>query len=164
MTCRTAAVGALVLLLAIASTHANPTSNNVLVLGDSISQGLGVPGGSMECAAVIAAGLNCVVVSGATWSSMTAAQFSTYRSLVIGDQTCCGSISCISAAMSNFAVWSPQVTGVVVTIGTDPVSETLSFICLFFSSIAVCRYIMHDLQIPQSPCLSTMPSHLVRPI
>jgi len=73
-------------------------------------------------------GLTVDVVSAATWGTMTAADFSHYKALVLGDPHCkvgtpSGSpttITPISAAEANRSVWGPEVTGNVVVIGTDP--------------------------------------------
>jgi hypothetical protein len=93
-----------------------------LINADTVS---GSP--SLEEQQAVAAGFTVTVVSGATWTTMTAAQFAAYQLLIIGDRTC--SFVPVSAT-SNAAVWAPVVMGKAggntlagnrVVIGTDPV-------------------------------------------
>ncbi len=65
----------------------------------------------------VAAGKTPVVISSATWSGMTAAQFDAYDAIVLGDPTCSGSAP--SAPAANASTWSSVVDGNVVVIGTD---------------------------------------------
>jgi cysteine-rich repeat protein len=111
---------AFLLLLAACFTAAAPSTNKVLILKSTITEGLPLPGGSYESQAVLQLGLVPEIVDSATWSTMTAAQFGSYRAIVLGDPTCQG-LSVFAAAQANSATWMPQVTGPVTTIGTDPV-------------------------------------------
>jgi hypothetical protein len=92
-----------------------PGDNTVLVYGPSVTGGVA----SIEATTAAALGFTVEVVDGATWSAMTAAQFDSYRALLIGDPTC--SAGHLAAAESNVAVWSSVVDGNVVVNGTDPV-------------------------------------------
>jgi hypothetical protein len=68
----------------------------------------------------VLAGKTPVVVNGATWASMTAAQFDSYDAIVLGDPTCSGSVAFSAGpAVANAAVWSSVVDGNVIIIGTD---------------------------------------------
>lgn len=93
-----------------------------LINGDTVS---GSP--SLEQQQAVAAGFTVTVVSGATWTTMTAAQFAAYQVLIIGDPTCA---FLAASATGNAAVWAPVVMGKAggntqagnrVLIGTDPV-------------------------------------------
>ena len=82
---------------------------------------------SLEEQEAVADGFTVTVVSGATWDTMTAAQFAAYQVLIIGDPTCA---FMSTTATSNAATWAPVVMGTAggntlagnrVLIGTDPV-------------------------------------------
>jgi hypothetical protein len=82
---------------------------------------------SQEEQVAVAQGYTVTVVSGATWASMTQAQFGAYDLLIIGDPSC-NNTSQVAAA--NSATWAPVVMGTAggrtkagnrVLIGTDPV-------------------------------------------
>ena len=75
---------------------------------------------SLEQCNLVDAGWSVTVVSPSTWDSMSAAQFGSYQLLVMGD-TGCGSVSQLSAAVSDESTWAPTLTGSVLIIGTDPV-------------------------------------------
>ena len=77
-------------------------------------------GTTQLAAAFTAAGKTPVIVSPATWSGMTAAQFASYDALALPDPTC-GSESEIAAAIANANVWGPVIGQNVVIIGTDEV-------------------------------------------
>ncbi|KAI3399265.1 hypothetical protein diail_7428 [Diaporthe ilicicola] len=72
-----------------------------------------------EYVQAMAAGFTIDVVNTAGFNSMTTAQFSAYRAIVIGDPYC-GSIDEIAFLETNKDVWSSAVTGNIVLIGTDP--------------------------------------------
>lgn len=111
---------AFLVLAAACLTAANPSNNKVLILSSTITQGLPVPGGAYEVAAILQLGLVPEVVDPPTWSAMTAAQFASYRAIVLGDATCT-SLGSYAAAQANSAVWLPQVAGNKIVIGSDPV-------------------------------------------
>ena len=105
--------------------------HSALINGDSISGGSvddsnGNPI-SLEQYAAERAGFTVTVVSGATWSAMSAADFAKYQLLIIGDATC----STVPASVTTTAsTWAPVVMGTAggatdvgnrVLIGTDPV-------------------------------------------
>gem|GEM_PF-2759337 len=101
-----------------------PDASSVLILAESVSGGLA----SNEATAATAHGLTPVVVTDADWSAMTAAEFATYRALVLGDPTCggIGTGSYIDAAIANRVVWSSVVDGNIIVNGTDPVFHQFS--------------------------------------
>lgn len=102
--------------LAQASGAAN--DHTVLILDGTVSGGAG----SLEALAAIAAGMDVEVVSDATWAAKTAAEFATYRAVVLGDPTCVYGISAsLATATANNLTWGPTVNGKVIIIGTDPV-------------------------------------------
>jgi hypothetical protein len=78
---------------------------------------------SIEGLEVAANGLTVDVVDAATWSTMTASQFASYRAIILGDPTCVGpgTSSDIDAAAANAKVWGRVVNGNVVIVGSDPV-------------------------------------------
>lgn len=110
-------LAALSLLLGSVATAspARAGAGEVLILGSTVSGG----SSSIEASEVAEQGLTPVVVDDATWSGMTAAQFSSYRALIVGDPTC--SSYAPSAAIANAATWGSAVTGNVLVNGTDPV-------------------------------------------
>jgi hypothetical protein len=81
-----------------------------------------VAGGAMSFEAQQAAslGLTVDVVNAATWSSMSTAQFASYRAIVLGDRNCVADPSPVAPAEANRVVWSAAVTGNVIVVGTDP--------------------------------------------
>lgn len=102
-----------------ANTAPAPDANSVLILGPTVTGGMG----SVEAAKVVALGKTPVVVDALTWSGMTTAEFKSYRALVLGDPTCggVGTSPYLDAAIANRATWSPAVDGNVIIIGTDEV-------------------------------------------
>ena len=98
---------------------ASAAANEVLMLGSTLTGGAG----SLEAQRVIADGFTPVIVDNPTWTSMTTAQFASYRAIVIGDPTCgnYNDTSHLTAALSNPATWGAAVNGNVLIIGTDPV-------------------------------------------
>ena len=94
-----------------------------LINGDTVSGG----SSSVEAAQAALDGFTVTVVSGATWDTMTAAQFAAFQVLIIGDPDCS---TLATSATSNAGVWAPVVMGTSggntqagnrVLIGTDPV-------------------------------------------
>jgi lysophospholipase L1-like esterase len=98
-----------------AAAPAGAASNEVLILGPTVSGGES----SVEASEVTAQGLTPVIVDAATWRSMTTAQFSNYRAIILGDATC--DFGDPSAAIANHATWGAAITGNVIINGTDPV-------------------------------------------
>jgi len=90
--------------------------HGVLILDSTVIGGMN----SFEAKAAISLGLSVTLVNAATWDSMKADQFEDYRAIVLGDPRCVGNPSPVAAAISNEAVWGPQIKGNVVVIGTDP--------------------------------------------
>ncbi len=93
-----------------------PDANSVLILGPTVSGGVG----SIEALEALASGYTVEVVDAATWSAKSAADFGSYRALILGDATCSG-VAAVAAAEANRAVWSPEVDGNILVIGTDEV-------------------------------------------
>src|SRR3989344_4660189 len=96
-----------------------PDANSVLVLDITVSGG----GGSLEATKAAGLGFTVVMATPADWAAMTAADFASYRALILGDATCAGigTSPWLDAPTANRTVWSPVVNGNVVVIGTDPV-------------------------------------------
>lgn len=111
--------------------HAAPTPMTALINGDSVTTGDGITDASnnpisLEQYAAQRAGYTVTVVDGATWDSMTQAQFAQYSLLVIGDPFCS---TTPASAFSNSSTWAPVVMGSAggntqpgnrAIIGTDP--------------------------------------------
>ena len=111
-----AAVVALVTATAVAiPAAAHAAAGRVLILGTTVTGGTS----SIEAQEVSALGLIPVVVDDATWSTLTQAEFGSYRALILGDPTCGSAVP--TAAVQNGSTWGPAVTGNVVVNGTDPV-------------------------------------------
>ena len=110
-------VGSVSLLVALPLSGSTPTSaasGEVLILDSTVSGGAA----STLAQKFVLAGKTPVLVSPATWSTMTAADFDSYDAIVLGDPTC-GTLGPEAAATANAAVWSSVVDGNVVVIGTD---------------------------------------------
>lgn len=112
------------LLLTLIALHGNAfasgaaNDHTVIVLGSTVSGGAS----SREAVFANGAGYDVEVVDGSTWSSKTAAEFATYRALILGDATCSGiGTYAITDAEANRAVWGPVVNGNIILVGTDPV-------------------------------------------
>ena len=91
--------------------------HTVLILDTTVTGGAS----SQEANQAIFRGMTVEVVNAATWGAKTAAEFSTYRALILGDPTCGIGTSYIAAATANAAVWGPVVNGNVIINGADPV-------------------------------------------
>jgi hypothetical protein len=67
-------------------------------------------------------GLAVTLASDTEWAGMTAAQFATYRVIILGDANC-ASEDVVSAALANRHVWSRVVNGNILIAGTAPVAN-----------------------------------------
>ncbi|HLL06301.1 MAG TPA: DUF5011 domain-containing protein [Myxococcaceae bacterium] len=94
------------------------SSNQALILGSTVSGGANSP----EAVAAQKFGYTPRVVSDAQWAGMTAAQFATYRIIILGDKAC-ASENAMAAAVANRAVWGPVVNGNILIAGTAPVAN-----------------------------------------
>jgi hypothetical protein len=111
------AVAAAALCFSSIDASAQATNDHtVLILDESVVDG----SLSLEAVAASSLGYDVHVVSDATWGSLTAADFATYRAIIIGDPNCATGESPIDAAISNNSVWGPGLDGNVILIGTDP--------------------------------------------
>ena len=108
--------------LLLAWVPGSAAAESVLILGSTVfdPSGVGNPANSLEAKTATALGFTVNIVDDATWQGMTAAQFATYRAIILGDPRC-GNVAAVSAATTNAGVWGPLVTGNVIIIGTDPV-------------------------------------------
>ena len=112
-----------VLLVMLAGLLGAPTpanaavSNRVLILAGTVTGGAS----SIEATEAAAQGMAVDVVDDATWSSMTAEQFASYRAIILGDPTCQGLNPDEQTAAANARTWGPVINGNVVIAGTDPV-------------------------------------------
>ncbi len=106
---------------ALGTVHAAPApdANSVLILDVTVTGGAA----SLEAVKSAAAGHTVVVASDAMWSAMSAADFASYRALILGDATCpgVGTSPWLNAPTANRGTWGPVVSGNVIVIGTDPV-------------------------------------------
>jgi hypothetical protein len=93
----------------------------VLILDSTVTGGLA----SDEAMAAIAAGKTVELATPAQWAAKTAAEFGAYDALILGDPTCGGfggsTAPYLTAAEANRTVWSPEIDGNIVVIGTDEV-------------------------------------------
>jgi len=116
---RRSLLGALVLSLAVAAqafaaSFAAAAPGEVLILEPTVSGGAS----STLAQKFALAGKTPVLVSPAQWSTMTAADFTAYDAIALGDPTC-QFLGPEAAATANAATWSSVVDGNVVVIGTD---------------------------------------------
>lgn len=92
--------------------------HTVLILGSTVTGGAG----SIEAQKAALAGMDVEIVDAAGWAAKSAADFASYRALVLGDPTCQGpGTGSIAAAEANASTWGPQVDGNVIIMGTDEV-------------------------------------------
>ena len=96
---------------------AQAVPEKVLVLATTVTGGAA----SEEAQAASALGFGVDIVDASGWAALTAAQFGSYRAIVLGDPTCSTALSDWSAAEANRATWGPQVDGNIIVNGTDPV-------------------------------------------
>lgn len=99
--------------LLMSSAPAVAAPGEVLILDSTVTGGAG----STLAQKFVATGKTPVLVDGATWASMTAAQFDSYDAIVLGDPTC--STLEPAAPAANASTWSSVVDGNVIIIGTD---------------------------------------------
>ncbi|MEO6695585.1 MAG: hypothetical protein ABIY50_10200, partial [Ignavibacteria bacterium] len=107
-----------VFLFNVQNSNSQPAANDstVLILAPTVTGGAS----STEANAAIAAGFNVEVVTAAQWLAKSAADFATYRALILGDPTCVGGTGPIAAAESTTGIWGPEIDGNVIIIGSDP--------------------------------------------
>jgi hypothetical protein len=121
-------LASLILLCSLASSAAAGTiynnqttapvpGNSVVILGPTVFGGAT----SIEATQALALGFDVVINDAPTWSSMTQADFASYRAIILGDPNCQGSTTPIAAAEANRTTWSPAITGNMIIIGVDPV-------------------------------------------
>ena len=125
--------GAMALLgpTAAQATPSGYVPMSALINGDSVTTVDGITNSSgtpisLEQYAAQRVGYVVTVVSGATWDSMSSADFAKYQVLIVGDPNC--SFTAASAT-SNAATWAPVAMGTSglnptvgnrVIVGTDP--------------------------------------------
>lgn len=104
--------------LAAVSTPAEAAPDKVLILSSTVTSGTS----SDEAQAAAALGFTVELATPAQWAAKTAADFASYRALILGDPTCAGpGTAQISAAEGNRTTWGPEIDGNVIVNGTDPV-------------------------------------------
>jgi CARDB len=113
---RLAVVTCLVALVSAFVGVQKAVAADVLILDTTVAGGMA----SLEAQQAISLGLTVDVVNAATWSSLSNAQFASYRAIVLGDPNCVTSAAPLAPAEANRAVWSPAVTGNIILLGTDP--------------------------------------------
>jgi hypothetical protein len=106
-----------VLLIAGGGSASAASTNKVLILAGTVTGGTS----SIEATEAAAQGMAVDVVDDATWSSMTAEQFASYRAIILGDPTCQGLNPDEQTAAANARTWGSMINGNIVIAGTDPV-------------------------------------------
>jgi len=108
------------------SRAAQAATPKALVLADSVTVPGPEPAGSDESLEQYEAeqdGFTVTSVTGEQWAAMTAADFSQYQVIIIGDPICDYSGDSFAPAAANKSVWEPVVMhsgGNKVLIGSDP--------------------------------------------
>ncbi len=98
------------------------TGTKALILGSSVSGGAS----SAEATAATGAGFAVTVVTDATWTAMTSAQFADYQVVIVGDPTCGALPAAVGANKTNLAdavmarAGGNTKVGNRIVIGTDP--------------------------------------------
>ena len=93
------------------------SGNKVLILESSVTRGVD----SLEAVSARNLGYTVDVVSAADWMAKSSADFAGYRAIILGDASCGGTLSLISAASKTRDIWGPVIDGNVIIVGTDPV-------------------------------------------
>ena len=96
-----------------------PLGGAVLILGPTVYGGAVGGLSSNEATNALSLGFDVDVATAEEWGAMSAADFASYRALILGDSCQIGTAA-IAAAEANRAVWSSVTTGNIVLIGTDP--------------------------------------------
>ncbi len=96
-----------------------PNANSVLILTSTTRNAADT---SIEAHEATLAGFTVVMASDADWSTMTTADFASYKAIVFADGMCSGNSS-LKAAIANQDVWGPAVTGNVIVMGDHPGSS-----------------------------------------
>lgn len=91
--------------------------HTVLILDTTVVGGAA----SVEATKATAQGLTVEIATAAQWSAKSAADFATYRALILGDPACSTSAASMAAAEVTRTTWSPAVNGNIIIIGTDEV-------------------------------------------
>lgn len=115
----------------LASTAQALVANRVLILAPTVVSGLS----SQEAASAARLGFTIEVVTPTQWAAKTAADFGTYRAIILGDPSC-GSLTAVSAAVNNRGNWGSAVNGNVIIAGTSPVFFTRGPGPLTFDAVA----------------------------
>src|SRR6266851_791328 len=93
---------------------------DVLILGPTVPPDP-LTGISPEESAANSLGLSVEIADNATWAAKSAAEFSAYKAVVLGDPTCSAfDAAPVYAASDNTSVWGPAVSGNVIIVGADP--------------------------------------------
>jgi cysteine-rich repeat protein len=90
------------------------STNKVLILDSTVLHGQD----SIEASQARSLGYGVDIVSDAQWAAMGAADFASYRAIILGDASCAG-LTVVQAALNNRQVWGPVVDGNVIIVGTD---------------------------------------------
>jgi hypothetical protein len=91
--------------------------HTVLILDTTVIGGAS----SVEATKAAAQGLTVEIATAAQWTAKSAADFTTYRALILGDPSCSTSAASMAAAEVSRTTWSPAVNGNIIIIGTDEV-------------------------------------------
>ncbi|EPX64752.1 hypothetical protein D187_000174 [Cystobacter fuscus DSM 2262] len=91
--------------------------NKVLILASTVSRGTD----SIEAQVARQLGYEVTLASDEEWRSLSAADFASYRALVLGDKSCSVAPGLLLAAEETRHIWGPVVDGNVIVVGTDPV-------------------------------------------
>lgn len=88
------------------------------------------PGGnplkSVEQEAAESLGLSVEVATPAQWAGKSAADFASYRAIILGEPNCANDLSNIAAAEANRGTWGPAVKGNVIVLGNDTTYHVLA--------------------------------------
>ncbi len=95
---------------------ASASTGSVVVLGTTLVDGATGP----EVTEAQALGLTVDVKTAGEWAAMSAADFATYRAVILADPRCSADVSKVAAAAANATTWGAVVNGDVIVIGADP--------------------------------------------
>jgi hypothetical protein len=101
-------------IVTVTISQAPPQGQKVLILGSTVKDGYD----SVEATEAKRLGFEVEVLSDVQWAGLSTVDVRTYRAIVLGDNTCGGSVA---AAVLNRSEWGPAITGNVIMNGTDPV-------------------------------------------
>lgn len=110
-----------------------PNDHTVLILSSTVvpdTSSSGSPPKSVEQEAAEALGFTVEVATPAQWAGKSAADFASYRAIILGEPNCSLDPGSMAAAEANRGTWGPAIKGNVIVLGNDTTFHVLGGIPL----------------------------------